>query len=78
MITPEPEIDQDYGLGVCLECIGRYKLGRLEGNPSMTVHFAIVMCPGPGGMTPTCYEHLQVRKPSSLLNAAPGVARLAQ
>jgi hypothetical protein len=62
----------DCGLGLCLQCIGEWKLD-METNDGTTfkrVAYAIVTAPIPG--TPSaagaCYQHLAVQKAPSMLD----------
>jgi hypothetical protein len=62
----------DCGLGLCLQCLGEYKLDMMETNgvSYKRVAYAIVMAPIPG--TPSaagsCYQHLNVQKAPSMLD----------
>jgi hypothetical protein len=58
--------NEDYGLGLCLQCMGEFKASNQTGKyPS----FACTGAPCPVGIIPVCYEHITVTMPSTLQRA---------
>jgi hypothetical protein len=59
--------NEDYGLGLCLQCTGEYKQKiQTGGTPAEAPHYACCFAPCPVGVIAVCYDHITV-------NAAPPV-----
>jgi len=61
-------LNQDYGLGLCLQCLAEFKLAGADPDRLRNdVWFACTQAPMQGMpmMGPTCYKHLNVQAPLS-------------
>lgn len=73
----------DCGLGLCLQCTGEFKYlteNAGKGTIPPPVNYACVMVaiPGSPSTVGSCYAHLQVRKPASILDPRGPLSRLPQ